>query len=65
MSTEDKMKNNADLAKGKIKEGIGRATNDKGLEGEASSIRAAPPPRTRSRTPRTPPRAASPADRPD
>lgn len=34
MSTEDKMKNNADLAKGKIKEGIGRATNDKGLEGE-------------------------------
>ena len=34
MSAEDKVKNTAEQAKGKVKEGLGKATGDESLEAE-------------------------------
>lgn len=34
MSAEDKMKNTAEQVKGKLKENVGRATDDKSMQGE-------------------------------
>lgn len=37
MSTADKAKNEAEIAKGKVKEGAGKATGDRVLEGEGQA----------------------------
>ncbi|HEY1920647.1 MAG TPA: CsbD family protein [Streptosporangiaceae bacterium] len=40
MSAQDKVKNTAETAKGKVKEGIGKATDDKSLEAEGHADQA-------------------------
>ena len=40
MSTEDKVKNTAETAKGKAKEGIGTATGNESLKAEGRAARA-------------------------
>jgi uncharacterized protein YjbJ (UPF0337 family) len=40
MSAEDKVKNTAETAKGKAKEGLGKATGDKSLEAEGHGDQA-------------------------
>jgi uncharacterized protein YjbJ (UPF0337 family) len=40
MSAEDKVKNTAETAKGKVKEGLGKATDDKSLEAEGHGDQA-------------------------
>jgi uncharacterized protein YjbJ (UPF0337 family) len=40
MGTEDKVKNTAETAKGKVKEGLGHATGDESLEAEGHADQA-------------------------
>jgi uncharacterized protein YjbJ (UPF0337 family) len=40
VSAQDKVKNTAETAKGKVKEGIGKATDDKSLEAEGHADQA-------------------------
>jgi uncharacterized protein YjbJ (UPF0337 family) len=40
MSAEDKVKNTAETAKGKVKEGAGKATGNESLEAEGHADRA-------------------------
>jgi uncharacterized protein YjbJ (UPF0337 family) len=40
MSAEDKVKNTAETAKGKVKEGVGRTTGNKSLEAEGHGDQA-------------------------
>jgi uncharacterized protein YjbJ (UPF0337 family) len=40
MSTEDKVKNTAETAKGKTKEGVGRVTGNESLEAEGRADQA-------------------------
>jgi uncharacterized protein YjbJ (UPF0337 family) len=40
MSAEDKVKNTAETAKGKVKEGLGKATGDESLEAEGHADQA-------------------------
>jgi uncharacterized protein YjbJ (UPF0337 family) len=40
MSAEDKAKNTAETAKGKVKEGVGRATGNESLEAEGHGDQA-------------------------
>ena len=40
MSSEDKVKNTAETAKGKVKEGLGKVTGDKSLQAEGHGDQA-------------------------